>query len=192
MEFYETFCKGEIFTTNSATAELVKLTENAYRDVNIAFANELSLVANKVGVNIIDLIKLSNKHPRVNILSPGCGVGGHCIAIDPWFIISKQPDISKLMRVSREVNEEKTNWVIKKILSGIREFKRQNKRKPVIFCYGLTFKPDVEDVRESPSIRVVQALLDKNEIIYIVEPNIKTYKDWDLINLNTSIYEHGI
>jgi UDP-N-acetyl-D-mannosaminuronic acid dehydrogenase len=168
-EFYKMFVSGKVLTTDSRTAEMAKLTENAYRDVNIAFANELSLICDQMDINVWELIELANRHPRVNILHPGPGVGGHCIAVDPWFIVHANPELSKLMRTAREINNYKPDYVLGKILSKSQRFK-----KPVIACLGLSYKADVDDLRESPAIKIVQDLSGHNQSdILVVEPNIK-------------------
>lgn len=180
--FYKTFVKGKIIKTNSKTAEMVKLTENSFRDVNIAFANELSLICDKQGIDVIELINLSNRHPRVNILNPGPGVGGHCIAVDPWFIVSQNPNESKIIKTAREVNDFKPKWVIKKIKDA---YKNINKKNPKISILGIAFKPDIDDLRESPALYIANNLSKKyNENLYIVEPNIKDIPD--SLNKNNS------
>tara|TARA_Y100000589_G_scaffold122176_1_gene116525 strand:+ start:2037 stop:3239 length:1203 start_codon:yes stop_codon:yes gene_type:complete len=181
---YSHICKGEIFLTNAHTAEMAKLSENAYRDINIAFANELSIICDKLNINVIDLINISNRHPRVNILKPGCGVGGHCIAIDPWFIASQFPENSLLIQSARKVNLNKTKWVIEKIKTITNEFYFKFGSKPKIGCLGLTFKPDVDDLRESPALKIVNELIMNEYDIYIAEPNIKEYK-------NIKIYQYN-
>jgi len=168
LELYRSFVVGESFLTDCRTAELVKLTENSYRDVNIAFANELSLICERVGVDVWQAIKLANRHPRVNILQPGAGVGGHCIAVDPWFIVDAAPDLARLIRVAREVNDNKPHWVVERVMQRAARL-----RAPVIACFGLTYKPDVDDLRESPAIEVVQALAAQEGVrLLAVEPNI--------------------
>lgn len=170
VELYKTFVRGECITTNARTAEMAKLTENSFRDVNIAFANELSVICDKLKINVWELVKLSNRHPRVNILNPGPGVGGHCIAVDPWFIVDSCPDEAKIIRQARLTNDAKPYYVIDKITKAADEFKR-----PVIACLGLAFKADIDDLRESPALQIVQELAtrDIGEII-AVEPNIQT------------------
>lgn len=150
---YKTFCNGAILETDSRTAELSKLVENAFRDVNIAYANELSVICDRLGINVWETIALANRHPRVNILQPGPGVGGHCIAVDPWFIVASAPDESRLIRTAREVNDGKPEWVIEKIKKKAHRF-----RDPVIGCLGLTFKANIDDLRESPAMEIVHAL----------------------------------
>lgn len=165
---YKTFVMGECVVTNARTAEMAKLTENSFRDVNIAFANELSIICDKLKINVWELIKLANRHPRVNILNPGPGVGGHCIAVDPWFIVNSCPDEAKLIKQARLVNDAKPNYVIEKVIAAADQFK-----KPVIACLGLAFKADIDDLRESPAVDIVSHLASKGigEII-VVEPNI--------------------
>jgi len=171
-EFYSLFVKGSLYGTDVRTAEMCKLVENAYRDVNIAFANELSILAQKVNIDVWELINLANKHPRVNILQPGVGVGGHCIAIDPWFLIHDFPNETKLLQTARKVNLYKTEWVIKKIENTIKEFESTYNRKPKVACLGITYKPDVDDLRESPALYIVDYLKNKGYNILVVEPNI--------------------
>lgn len=168
-ELYKTFVRGECITTDARTAELCKLTENAYRDVNIAFANELSLIADKLKVNVWELIGLANRHPRVNILNPGPGVGGHCIAVDPWFIVSSAPEQARLIRMARDVNDGKPGYVINQIEQAADQFKR-----PVIACLGLAFKADIDDLRESPALEIVSQLAQQQVgRILAVEPNVE-------------------
>ena len=165
---YKTFVVGECLLTNARTAEMAKLTENSFRDVNIAFANELSMICNKLDINVWELIKLANRHPRVNILNPGPGVGGHCIAVDPWFIVSSAPETAKLIRQAREVNDAKPHYVLKQITDAADQFK-----KPVIACLGIAFKADIDDLRESPALDITKMLAQNNEAeILVVEPNI--------------------
>ena len=172
IELYQTFVKGECIPTTARTAEMCKLTENSFRDVNIAFANELSIICDKLDITVWELIKLANRHPRVNILQPGPGVGGHCIAVDPWFIVSKTPDESPLIRTAREVNNYKTEWVIEKIKNAALTFERDHGRKPVIACLGLAFKPDIDDLRESPAMHIVKELVNNKLYILATEPNL--------------------
>ncbi|MFC6439602.1 UDP-N-acetyl-D-mannosamine dehydrogenase [Bowmanella sp. JS7-9] len=165
---YKTFVRGECITTNSRTAEMAKLTENSFRDVNIAFANELSVISDELKINVWELIALANRHPRVNILSPGPGVGGHCIAVDPWFIVDSAPESARMIRTAREINDGKPDYVIQQVSKAADEFKR-----PVIACLGLAFKADIDDLRESPALDITAKLADMNigEIL-AVEPNI--------------------
>lgn len=170
VELYQTFVRGECILTNSRTAEMAKLTENSFRDVNIAFANELSLICEKLKINVWELIKLSNRHPRVNILNPGPGVGGHCIAVDPWFIVNSCPDEAKMIAMAREVNDGKPLWVIDQVKQAADEFK-----KPVIACLGLAFKADIDDLRESPALDITTQLANENVgQVIAVEPNISS------------------
>jgi len=184
VNFYSQFVKGDILTTDAKTAEMAKLTENSFRDVNIAFANELSILCDNLGMDVSKLIGLANKHPRVNILNPGPGVGGHCIAVDPWFIIHKDPENTKLIRAARELNNYKTDWVIKKIKKEAEKLKNFNTK---IACLGLSFKPDIDDLRESPALHIVNELKKDGYIIMAVEPNIKNHPDLDIINLKDAI-----
>ncbi len=169
-QLYETFCSAEIFVTDARTAELAKLTENSFRDVNIAFANELSIVCEELGIDVWELIQLANRHPRVNILKPGPGVGGHCIAVDPWFIVSAAPQKARLIRTAREVNDSKPNYVIEQVRKKAARF-----RDPVIACLGLTFKADVDDMRESPALHIAEAIAqEKLGKIIVAEPHART------------------
>lgn len=176
-EFYGCFVKGELFSTNSRTAEMCKLTENSSRDVQIAFANELSLICDKAGIDVWELIKLANRHPRVNILRPGAGVGGHCIAVDPYFIVSAYPEQAKIIARAREINNYKSDWCAEKIISTILRFTLDNNRKPVVALMGLAFKPDIDDLRESPAMHIVNNVIeaDTGAELLIVEPNIKSH-----------------
>lgn len=174
---YKTFVEGECVVTNARTAEMAKLTENASRDVGIAFANELSIICDKLDINVWELIRLANRHPRVNILQPGPGVGGHCIAVDPWFIVSKTPDEAKLIRTAREVNDGKPEWVIKKVKAAVGDFLIDNPDKTAkevtIACLGLAFKADIDDLRESPAMLITEGLAKTfPECCFVVEPNI--------------------
>lgn len=172
-KFYAFFVHGALHKTNAKTAEMCKLTENSARDVSIAFANELSIICDKAGINIQELIYLANKHPRINILQPGVGVGGHCIAVDPWFIVSEFPLESKIIRTAREINNYKPLWVLDRIKSVILKFVDLHNRKPVVALMGLAFKPDIDDLRESPALYIANQMLhfDKAELFY-VEPNL--------------------
>lgn len=168
-ELYETFCTAEIFLTDARTAELAKLTENSYRDVNIAFANEMSVVCEKLGIDVWELIRLANRHPRVNILTPGPGVGGHCIAVDPWFIVAACPDETRLIRSAREVNDGKPKHVISQVHERAERF-----RKPIIACLGLAFKADVDDLRESPALSIATTLAETyGENLLVCEPYVQ-------------------
>lgn len=173
-EVYRIFVQGELLATNSRTAEMAKLTENASRDVSIAFANELSIISDKLDINVWELIELANHHPRVNILQPGAGVGGHCIAVDPWFIVNKNPDEARIIRAAREINDSKPDWVIGKINAEIDKLKAQGIEKPTVALLGLAFKPNIDDLRESPAVNIAQKMLDAdNAEVLLVEPNIK-------------------
>ena len=186
-DFYKTFVKGEILQTDARTAEMAKLTENSFRDVNIAFANELSILCDKFGINVWELISLANRHPRVNILSPGCGVGGHCIAVDPWFIVHAGGNDAKLIKTAREVNNYKMQWVVEKIKNAALKFELESGKKPKIACMGLAFKPDIDDLRESPAVLVARDLMQAEFDILAVEPNIKSHKDFEIINYEKAI-----
>ncbi len=174
VSFYRQFIKGDLHETNARTAEMCKLVENSSRDVQIAFANELSLICDKADINVWELIALANKHPRVNILQPGCGVGGHCIAVDPYFIVAEYPMESKIIGKAREINNYKSFWCAEKIQTAKLEFELKHGRKPTVALMGLAFKPDIDDLRESPAKYIVQKVLQNanNETHYIVEPNI--------------------
>ncbi len=166
--FYKTFVKGDCINTNARTAEMCKLTENSFRDVNIAFANELSLICDELNINVWELIKLANRHPRVSILQPGPGVGGHCIAVDPWFIVDKSPETARLIRTAREVNDNKPNHIIERVKRAAARLKN-----PKIACLGLAFKADIDDLRESPSVEIVYQLKVLNiGKLYVAEPHI--------------------
>ena len=169
-ELYESFVKGKSFITDCRTAEFVKLVENSYRDVNIAFANEVSLICEKLGIDVWKAIALANKHPRVSILTPGPGVGGHCIAVDPWFIVDSAPEEARMIRVAREINDGKTDHVYERILAAARRFK-----EPVIACFGVTYKPDVDDLRESPSMHIVERLAAETKFrVLVCDPMVTT------------------
>jgi UDP-N-acetyl-D-mannosaminuronic acid dehydrogenase len=169
-ELYRIFCSGEIFLTDARTAEMCKLTENASRDVGIAFANELSMICDKLDIDVWELIRLANRHPRVKILQPGPGVGGHCIAVDPWFIVDAAPEVARLIRTAREVNDSKPHHVIAQVRVRAARFKQ-----PVIACLGLAFKADVDDLRESPAVEIVEHLATgKVGRLLVVEPHVRT------------------
>ena len=174
-QFYRTFVKGELHQTNARTAEMCKLVENSSRDVQIAFANELSMICDQANINVWELIKLANKHPRVNILLPGTGVGGHCIAVDPWFIVNDFKEHAILIRNAREINISKTKWVIDNIKSKCFDFQIEHNRNPKVACLGLAFKPDIDDLRESPALQIVQALIHEHMNVMAVEPNIENH-----------------
>ena len=194
ISFYRKYVKGNLHATNARTAEMCKLVENSSRDVQIAFANELSIICEKAGVNVWDLIGLANKHPRVNILNPGCGVGGHCIAVDPYFIVSEYPMESRIIGTAREVNNYKSFWCTEKIHNEILKFELENKKKPIISICGLAFKPNIDDLRESPAIYIAEKVRDfyDNKKIYFVEPNIDDHKDFNITPLNDAIKNSDI
>ena len=183
IDFYETFVRGEVIGTDSRTAEMVKLTENSFRDVNIAFANELSMICANQGISVWNLIQLANRHPRVNILQPGPGVGGHCIAVDPWFIVHAEPERARLIRTSREVNLDKPEWVVERVRKAVETVKN-----PVIACLGLAFKADVDDVRDSPAVEIVRALGEELDApMLVVEPNLASHPDHALTSLEDAL-----
>lgn len=182
-EFYRTFVRGNVLETDAKTAEMCKLTENSFRDVNIAFANELSLICAKEGINVWNLIQLANRHPRVNILQPGAGVGGHCIAVDPWFIVARDVKNSRLIRTAREVNNYKTVWAIDQIKIAVADASASTGRKPKVACLGLAFKPDIDDLRESPALHIAKVLLAQDYDIVAVEPNIDSHEHFKLLTL---------
>jgi len=195
IDFYELFVSGSCSSTNARTAEMAKLTENAFRDVNIAFANELSFICDHIAINVWELIELVNHHPRVNVLQPGPGVGGHCIAVDPWFIIESAPDLAKIIRSARLVNDKKPDWVINKVKEAAAKFK-----EPKIACLGLAFKADIDDLRESPALNITDRLaceLDTN--LFVVEPYIQhipavleKYKKIEFCNAAKAVQEANI
>jgi len=187
--FYRSFVNGKILETDDATAEMCKLTENSFRDVNIAFANELSMICDKNGVDVWELIRLANHHPRVGILNPGTGVGGHCIAVDPWFIVAKNESNAKLIKQARIVNDSKPNWVVEKIAAEAGKLGIDDVR---VACLGLTYKPDIDDLRESPAIEVVSGLKKKGFSVACVEPNISAHESYDLIDFETAISDCDI
>lgn len=181
--FYASFVEGELHTTDVRTAEMCKLTENASRDVQIAFANELSMICDRVSVNIWELIRLANKHPRVNILQPGCGVGGHCIAVDPWFIVSDFPEQAQIMKRARETNDYKSDWCTNQVLQACRLFEECTGREPVVACMGLAFKPDIDDLRESPSKYITSRIISEARAeVLVVEPNIRSHVGFHLVD----------
>ena len=185
--FYSKYVKGELHATNARTAEMCKLVENSSRDIQIAFANELSLICDKADINVWELIKLANKHPRVNILQPGCGVGGHCIAVDPYFIISDFLEESKMIAMAREVNNFKPEWCIEKIKNAQLEFELKNKIKPKTAVLGLAFKPNIDDLRESPALYIAKEIYKSPQKCVIVEPNISVHDFFDLTNLKQAV-----
>ena len=181
-EFYSLFVQGTLHPTDCKTAEMCKLTENSCRDMQIAFANELSIICEKAGINVWELISLANKHPRVNILQPGCGVGGHCIAVDPYFISSEFPKEARMIAMAREVNNSKADWCAEKVQNAMLRFELDNKRKPVVAMMGLAFKPNIDDLRESPAKYIVAKVMQEcnNANILVVEPNITEHKVFKL------------
>lgn len=194
VQVYKIICKGECWATNARTAELAKLTENAYRDVNIAFANEMSLVCDALNINVWELIKLANLHPRVNILRPGPGVGGHCIAVDPWFIVDSAPDVTPLISAARQVNDGKPNVICARVSDRAGQLK-----EPVIACLGLSYKKDVDDLRESPAVQIVETLArDKIGRVLVVEPHISKLPasladlDLELMDFDTALAEANV
>ena len=194
ISFYRKYVKGDLHGTNARTAEMCKLVENSSRDVQIAFANELSLICDKAGINIWELIKLANKHPRVNILQPGCGVGGHCIAVDPYFIVSDYPMESKIIGTAREVNNYKSFWCAEKVQNEKLQFELKHGRKPKTALMGLAFKPNIDDLRESPAKYIAQKVLQNanNEEHFIVEPNIETHSVYKLTGYKEAVKKADI
>jgi len=190
---YKSFVEGECVLTNARTAEMCKLTENSFRDVNIAFANELSIICDKLDINVWELIQLANRHPRVNILQPGPGVGGHCIAVDPWFIVAKAPEHTDLIRTARNVNDLKPGWVINKVLESI----ERGRHKEVVL-YGLSFKADIDDFRESPALHIAQEIIKSagdGVDIYVVEPNVTCvdkFNGFSFLGLNEALSKKGL
>ncbi|PPI86018.1 UDP-N-acetyl-D-mannosamine dehydrogenase [Marinobacter maroccanus] len=195
-ELYSLFVEGECVKTTARTAEMAKLTENSFRDVNIAFANELSLICDKLEIDVWELIELANRHPRVNILKPGPGVGGHCIAVDPWFIVSETPEQARLIRTAREVNDGKPQWVIEKVKSALGDFLVKNPGRSAsdvsVAVFGLAFKPDIDDLRESPSLAIAEQLhKELPQPLLLVEPNIQevpgSLEGCSLVNADAAI-----
>jgi UDP-N-acetyl-D-mannosaminuronic acid dehydrogenase len=181
-EFYARFVQGTLHKTNARTAEMCKLTENSFRDVEIAFANELSMICERSGINVWELIDLANRHPRVKILKPGCGVGGHCIAVDPWFIVSDFPGEARIIKQARETNDYKADWCAAKVLEFCAGFRQKHNRYPVVACMGLAFKPDIDDLRESPARYIVSRIAAEAEAeVLVAEPNIKGHKTFNLV-----------
>lgn len=181
ISFYSLFVKGKLHATNARTAEMCKLVENSSRDVQIAFANELSMICDNAGVDVWELISLANKHPRVNILQPGCGVGGHCIAVDPWFIVSDYPEHAHVIKQAREINDYKSEWCIKKIVETSLEFELETGRMPIIACMGLAFKPDIDDLRESPAKYIASRVVaEARGEVLICEPHISSHSAFTL------------
>ncbi len=192
VEFYKTFVRGEVLSTDAKTAEMAKLTENSFRDTNIAFANELSILCDKFGIDVWELIRLANRHPRVNILQPGAGVGGHCIAVDPWFIVHAGGKDAKMIRTAREVNTYKTEWAIEKIKNAALKFENENKRKAKVACMGLAFKPNIDDLRESPALYITRRLIADGQDVLAVEPNIEKFDEFKITDYQEALQEADI
>lgn len=182
IDFYSRFVQGNLHRTNCKTAEMCKLTENSSRDVQIAFANELSLICDKADINVWELINLANKHPRVNILQPGCGVGGHCIAVDPYFITADFPMESKIIATARNINNYKTFWCAEKVQNAMLKFELENHRKPIVAMMGLAFKPDIDDLREAPAKYITSKVMQScnNADVIVVEPNVQEHNVFKL------------
>ena len=192
VEFYKTFVDGEVLSTDAKTAEMAKLTENSFRDTNIAFANELSILCDKFGIDVWELISLTNRHPRVNVLNPGAGVGGHCIAVDPWFIVHAGGEDAKIIRTAREINTYKTEWTIEKIKNEALKFEVKSGRKAKVACMGLAFKPNIDDLRESPALYITRQLVSEGLDILAVEPNIDQFSEFDIVDYRKAIDEADI
>ena len=193
-EFYGKFVTGQLHKTNCRTAEMCKLVENSSRDVQIAFANELSMICEKAGINVWELISLANKHPRVNILQPGCGVGGHCIAVDPYFISSAFPNKAKIIAQARSINNYKSEWCVEKAKNAILSFELENGKKPQVALMGLAFKPNIDDLRESPAMKIAKHLVAEMPDVKfnIVEPNISSHPDFDIVDFQTAFEQSDI
>lgn len=193
-EFYGKFVSGQLHKTNCRTAEMCKLVENSSRDVQIAFANELSMICEKAGINVWELISLANKHPRVNILQPGCGVGGHCIAVDPYFISSAFPNEAKIIAQARSINNYKSDWCVDKAKNAILSFELENGKKPQVALMGLAFKPNIDDLRESPAMKIAKHLVAEMPDVKfnIVEPNISSHPDFDIVDFQTAFEQSEI
>lgn len=193
-QFYGKFVSGQLHKTNCRTAEMCKLVENSSRDVQIAFANELSMICEKAGINVWELISLANKHPRVNILQPGCGVGGHCIAVDPYFISSAFPNEAKIIAQARSINNYKSEWCVEKAKNAILSFELENGKKPQVALMGLAFKPNIDDLRESPAMKIAKHLVAEMPDVKfnIVEPNISSHPDFDIVDFQTAFEQSDI
>ncbi|EPM0510094.1 UDP-N-acetyl-D-mannosamine dehydrogenase [Pseudomonas putida] len=197
VSLYKIFVEGECIVTNARTAEMCKLTENSFRDVNIAFANELSMICGKLEINVWELISLANRHPRVNVLQPGAGVGGHCIAVDPWFIVDTTPDEAKIIRTAREVNDFKPEWVLNQVKAGIFDAVRSNPGMQIsditVACLGLAFKADIDDLRESPAISITEKICQLGCKVLAVEPNIEDLpSNLDFANLELAALDDAL
>lgn len=193
-EFYGKFVSGQLHKTNCRTAEMCKLVENSSRDVQIAFANELSMICEKACINVWELISLANKHPRVNILQPGCGVGGHCIAVDPYFISSAFPNEAKIIAQARSINNYKSEWCVEKAKNAILSFELEKGKKPQVALMGLAFKPNIDDLRESPAMKIAKHLVAEMPDVKfnIVEPNISSHPDFDIVDFQTAFEQSDI
>ena len=183
-EIYQSFVEGEIYLTDATTAEMVKLVENSFRDVNIAFANELSRVCDKLNLNVWEIIKLANKHPRVNILTPGPGVGGHCIAVDPLFIVEKAPNEASIIKTARCVNDSMPDYIVEKVERAVRKAKIKS---PIIACLGITYKAGTGDLRESPALKIVRRLRKKGYTVRACDPYIKDFAEFPLLSLEETV-----
>lgn len=193
-QFYGKFVSGQLHKTNCRTAEMCKLVENSSRDVQIAFANELSMICEKARINVWELISLANKHPRVNILQPGCGVGGHCIAVDPYFISSAFPNEAKIIAQARSINNYKSEWCVEKAKNAILSFELEKGKKPQVALMGLAFKPNIDDLRESPAMKIAKHLFAEMPDVKfnIVEPNISSHPDFDIVDFQTAFEQSDI
>lgn len=193
-QFYGKFVSGQLHKTNCRTAEMCKLVENSSRDVQIAFANELSMICEKAGINVWELISLANRHPRVNILQPGCGVGGHCIAVDPYFISSAFPNEAKIIAQARSINNYKSEWCVEKAKNAILSFELEKGKKPQVALMGLAFKPNIDDLRESPAMKIAKHLVAEMPDVKfnIVEPNISSHPDFDIVDFQTAFEQSDI
>ena len=185
-KFYRTFVEGKVLETNAKTAEMAKLTENAFRDVNIAFANELSILSDEMDIDVSELIELANRHPRVNILNPSCGVGGHCISVDPWFIVDAANGQAKMVEQARRTNDYKADWVVDKVKKHVAKFEEDNGRVPTVVCMGLAFKADIDDLRESPALYIATKLYEVLKVV-VVEPNIDHCKGLNLVSIEEGL-----
>ena len=190
--FYRAFVRGAVLETDAKTAEMCKLTENSFRDVNIAFANELSIICKNLGIDVWNLIALANRHPRVNILQPGAGVGGHCIAVDPWFIAAADPENSKLIQGARNVNNTKAEWVVDQIQQAVAALPNSAGGSRRVACLGLAFKPDIDDLRELPALYIVSELARRGVEVVAVEPNITEHHEIQLEGIDEALASDGV